>query len=66
MNMLRRVLKMKVTVEPGAIITMHTAGDDLKFNTHAHWIITEGGLTNDKQRKWVDIPFIPFDKLRGL
>jgi hypothetical protein len=29
-------------------------------------IITEGGLTNDEQRKWVDIPFIPFDKLRQL
>lgn len=49
---------------PGILCVLHPFGKDLKFNPHAHTIVTEGGL--NKQNQWVNINFWPYDKLRKI
>ena len=54
--------RKKSDAVPGILAIVHTFGGDLKFNPHVHMLITEGGLTSDKQ--WDDIPFLPYSLLR--
>jgi len=37
-------------VTPGIVAVLHTYGNDLKFNSHVHALVTEGGFTSDG--KW--------------
>lgn len=51
-------------ITPGVISALHSYGKDMKFNAHVHMIVTEGGLTKNKQ--WIKIPFFPYEKLRKV
>lgn len=49
---------------PGMLCILHPFGKDLKFNPHAHVIVTEGGLT--KQNQWINVNFFSYRKLRKI
>ena len=48
----------------GVICVIHQQGKDLKYNSHIHAIVTEGGL--DKDNIWVKYNYFPYDKLREI
>lgn len=47
---------------PGAIMTLHTYGRDLKWNPHMHCLLTEGGMNDDHVYKAID--YIDYHRLR--
>lgn len=47
-TLMRRQLGRDVT--PGIVAVVHTYGNDMKFNSHVHCLVTEGGFTSDG--KW--------------
>ena len=49
---------------PGIVAVLHTFGSDLKGNPHIHVLITEGGLSLDRQR-WIANAFIPWRMLKA-
>lgn len=51
-------------IKVGLICALHTSGKNLKFNTHIHVIVSEGGL--NKKKEWVDYKYFPYDKLRHI
>ena len=55
-------LKQKLTL--GIILVLHPFGDDLKSNFHVHALVSCGGL-NTKRSQFIDVNFIPYDKLRN-
>lgn len=50
-------------VEIGSIVVPQTAGRSGEWNPHLHIIMTSGGLTKGKDRKWRELKYIPFDML---
>jgi len=52
----------KQFIIPGMINTLHTYGEDMKWNVHFHTIVTQGGM--NKNNKWKSITFIPYEILR--
>lgn len=40
--------KKSDTLTPGFMLTLHTFGRDLKWNPHIHALVSEGGITQDK------------------
>ncbi len=53
--------KQKIT--PGMISSLHTYGEDMKYNIHFHTIVTNGGMFV-KYNEWKHIDYLPFDLLR--
>ncbi len=51
-------------ITPGITAVLHTFGEDMKFNVHFHTLITCGGA--DKDGRWVDINYFPYDALRKV
>lgn len=49
---------------PGVVMVEHTFGSDLKFNPHIHMLLTEGGLSPDRER-WIRNEFIPWKMLKA-
>lgn len=49
---------------PGIVMIMHTFGSDLKWNPHIHMLMTEGGLSLDRDR-WIYNTFIPWNVLKS-
>lgn len=49
-------------VTPGAVVVLNTYGKDMKWNPHAHALVTEGGFKRNGE--WVDVNFFPFPMLR--
>lgn len=49
---------------PGIVMIMHTFGSDLKWNPHIHMLITEGGLSVNRDR-WIHNTFIPWNMLKS-
>ncbi len=43
--------------------SLHTFGEDMKYNVHSHAIATEGGI-DDKTKLWRTISYLPYDLLR--
>jgi len=50
-------------VEIGSIVVPQTAGRSGEWNPHLHIIMTSGGLTKGKDRKWLELRYIPFEML---
>lgn len=50
-------------VEIGSIVVPQTAGRSGEWNPHLHIIMTSGGLTKGKDRKWRELRYIPFEML---
>jgi hypothetical protein len=48
---------------PGIVAVMHTFGSDLKWNPHIHVLITEGGLSLNREQ-WITNEFIPWNMLK--
>ena len=53
----------KEDVAVGSIVVPQTAGRSGEWNPHLHIIMTSGGLTKGKKRKWRELKFIPFETL---
>ena len=51
----------KVKIKSGAVISYQTAGDVLRFNSHFHAIILEGGIDEDN-----NFHFLPINNLNNL
>lgn len=49
---------------PGVVTVLHTFGSELNFNTHIHTLITQGGLSGDREQ-WIANTFIPWDMLKA-
>ena len=50
-------------VEIGSIVVPQTAGRSGEWNPHLHIIMTSGGLTKGKERRWRELKYIPFEML---
>lgn len=50
-------------VEIGSIMVPQTAGRSGEWNPHLHIIMTSGGLTKGKNRRWRELKYIPFEIL---
>ena len=50
-------------IEIGSIVVPQTAGRSGEWNPHLHIIMTSGGLTKTKDRKWRELKYIPFEIL---
>ncbi len=50
-------------VEIGSIVVPQTAGRSGEWNPHLHIIMTSGGLTKGKDRRWRELKYIPFEIL---
>lgn len=50
-------------VTPGMISSLHTFGEDIKYNVHFHTIVTQGGMSK-KYNQWLHIDYLPFELLR--
>lgn len=50
-------------VEIGSIVVPQTAGRSGEWNPHLHIIMTSGGLTKGKNRRWRELKYIPFEIL---
>lgn len=48
---------------PGIVMVLHTFGSDLKLNPHIHMLVTQGGLSCDRE-SWIENDFIPYDVLK--
>lgn len=48
----------------GVISSLHTYGEDMKYNVHFHCIVTSGGYSK-KRDLFVEVEYIPFKLLRG-
>jgi hypothetical protein len=53
--------KQKITL--GMISSLHTYGEDMKYNIHFHTIVTNGGMSA-KYGEWKNIDYLPFNLLR--
>ncbi len=53
----------KHNVMPGMLSSLHTFGEDMKYNVHFHTIATEGGI-DDKTKLWRTISYLPYHLLR--
>ena len=53
----------KEEVEVGSIVVPQTAGRSGEWNPHLHIIMTSGGLTKTKERRWRELKYIPFEIL---
>ena len=53
--------KQKIT--PGMISSLHTYGEDMKYNVHFHTIVTNGGMSA-KYGEWKNIDYLPFNLMR--
>lgn len=54
--------KLGKEVMPGIVAVLHTFGKDMKFNTHVHCLVTEGGIKPNGE--WADVTYFPFELLR--
>jgi len=50
-------------VEVGSIVVPQTAGRSGEWNPHLHIIMTSGGLSKGKNRRWRELKYIPFEIL---
>jgi len=50
-------------VIPGMISSLHTYGEDMKYNVHFHTIVTQGGMSK-KYNQWLHIDYLPYELLR--
>jgi len=50
-------------VEIGSIVVAQTAGRNGEWNPHLHIIMTSGGLTRGKKRKWRELKYMPYEIL---
>lgn len=50
-------------VIPGMISSLHTFGEDMKYNVHFHTIVTQGGMSK-KYNQWLHIDYLPYEILR--
>ena len=48
---------------PGIVMVIHTFGSDLKLNPHIHMLLTQGGLSVNREA-WIRNEFIPYDVLK--
>ena len=55
--------KQKKRYVPGVVTVLHTFGSVLNFNTHIHLLMTEGGLSPNREQ-WVSNDFIPWKMLK--
>ena len=53
----------KEEVEIGSIVVAQTAGRSGEWNPHLHIIMTSGGLTKEKARRWRELKYMPFEIL---
>lgn len=53
----------KEEVEVGSIVVAQTAGRSGEWNPHLHIIMTSGGLTKEKTRRWRELKYMPFEVL---
>jgi len=49
---------------PGIVMVIHTFGSDLKLNPHIHMLLTQGGLSGNRE-SWIRNEFIPYDVLKS-
>ena len=49
---------------PGIVMVIHTFGSDLKLNPHIHMLLTQGGLSVNREA-WIRNEFIPYDVLKS-
>jgi Putative transposase/Transposase zinc-binding domain len=52
----------KQSVKIGAIAVIHTHGRSGSYNPHLHVIMTDGGI-NEKQGKWINLGYFPYEVL---
>lgn len=50
-------------VTPGMISSLHTYGEDMKYNVHFHTVVTQGGMSK-KHNQWLHIDYLPYELLR--
>ncbi len=61
-EMLRKKLRIPCKWEVGIICVLHTFGKDMKYHTHLHLLVTEGGF--DDKGKFHKIDFFPAEAFR--